>query len=358
MTTQTKKKIAKEISFDNVCAIAITDTHFSKENLEEVINIFEQFKGLALRCKVEYVFHLGDVFTNRVGQSLQTLLAFKTVLDSYKKAGLTLIAIPGNHDKTDLDSDDSYLDVFSNFDNFELIKSPTTAKVNGDIKFHFLPYFHNTYKDKLREFNIDEDKINILCTHQAINGVKNNDGTEVTDCESPEEFSKFDKVLVGHYHNASKIGNNIHYIGSSHQSNFGETISDKGFTIIYNDGSLAKYKSKFKKYIKIKLDVNDIDSIESALKLVDDHEEANYRFIFGGDKTDLDNLNLTKFTERGIQVLFENSEMNSEILKAENEELLQFDKGSLTKHLIKFSKLQNIESGKRNIGLKFMKELL
>lgn len=357
MTTQTKKKTAKEISFDNVCAIAITDTHFSKENLEEVINIFEQCKGLALRCKVKHVFHLGDIFTNRVGQSLQTLLAFKTVLESYEAAGLILVGIPGNHDKTDLDSDDSYLDIFDG-GAFALLKRKSTLQL-PNIDFHFLPYYHKIYSQELNAIRIlDDDKINILCTHQAINGVKNNDGTEVTDCESPEEFSKFDKVLVGHYHNASKIGNNIHYIGSSHQSNFGETISDKGFTIIYNDGSLAKYKSKFKKYIKIKLDVNDIDSIESALKLVDDHEEANYRFIFGGDKTDLDNLNLTKFTERGIQVLFENSEMNSEILKAENEELLQFDKGSLTKHLIKFSKLQNIESSKRNVGLKFMKELL
>jgi exonuclease SbcD len=354
MKTSLKKN--KQFSTDNVAAVVITDTHLTKDNCEQVIEIFEQCKNLALSCGVKQVQHLGDIFTNRVGQSLQTLLAFKKILSSYEEVGLEIIAIPGNHDKTDLDSDESYLEVFSEFSNFTLLNKPTTKKING-IHFHFVPYYHHTYTDRLSEIQTDEDNYNILCTHQAINGVKNNDGTEVTDCNSPSEFERFDKVLVGHYHNASKIGNNIYYVGSAYQSNFGESIEDKGFTVIYQDGSMAKVRSKFKQFIKVKLFATDTEGIEESLANVESGT-ANYRFVFAGKKTDLDNLNLTKFADKGIECKFESDEVGDEILRAENEELLQFDKPALQKMFLKFTKLQGIDNAKRSAGLKFIKELI
>jgi DNA repair exonuclease SbcCD nuclease subunit len=67
--------------------------------------------------------------------------------------------------------------------------------------------------------------INIMVTHIGFDGVVNNDGSEVESVLKPNKFSRFTRVLVGHYHNASKLGENVYYTGSVYQNNFGEDIT-------------------------------------------------------------------------------------------------------------------------------------
>ena len=85
------------------------------------------------------------------------------------------------------------------------------------------------------------DKLSILYIHEGINGAL----SQSSEKEVPANiFKPFDKVLVGHYHNRTKIkGTNIEYIGSSRQHNFGED-EEKGYTILYSDGSHKYVKNE------------------------------------------------------------------------------------------------------------------
>lgn len=341
-------------------SVILTDTHLKKDNLILVESIFEQAFQLAIKLNCYKVLHAGDWFTDRVGQNLQTLLCLKRILNRAFELKISVEGISGNHDKTDQNSEDSYLDIFDNYKGFRLHRNSEQPLFLDDygMTISFLSFFTLSYNERLsnisKKLKLLEYEKNILITHVGVNGVKNNDGSEVTEGIAQSDFKFFDKVLIGHYHDASKIGDNIHYIGSSYQANFGENITDKGFTVLYSDGSLKFFKSKFKKYIKVKLDASDNSSIQNELELHKDSED-NVRFIFQGKKTDIDKINLSKFTDEGIDCKFEVDELNEELFDAETNDFTQLDDKQILKHFFEYCKIQNVDSEKRRLGMKFLK---
>jgi len=337
-------------------AVVLTDTHLKRDNLDLVYNIFVQAYDLANLLGVDYVIHGGDFFTNRIGQNLMTLITMKKILGIFEGTGITLVGIPGNHDKTDLDSEDSYLDVFDNTVNFQLVRNFRCIKM-GDISVGFLPYFSNSYKARLKELETLREKVpyekSILITHVAFNGVRNNDGSVVEDAISPKDVKSWDKVLVGHYHDGSEIGKNIFYIGSAYQGNYGENIEDKGFTILMENGDIDFEPTNFPKYIKIKLDVN--DDVDNEIEMYGGKED-NVRFIFSGDKSEIHKVDQAKLSSLGIDCKFELNDINEEILKIESGDLKELDQKAIIKYFAEYCKIQGIDSISRKRGLKILKQ--
>ncbi len=337
-------------------AVVLTDTHLKKDNLDLVYDIFRQAMELAIELGVRRVFHAGDFFTNRIGQNLSTLLVMKRVLDLYRENKILLTGIAGNHDKTDQDSPESYLDVFEYHPNFELIREYSALSFAGDISVSFLPFFTDSFQGKLKKLRKEVKDLghstNILITHHAFNGVRNNDGSVVEDSNTTKSVKWWDKVLVGHYHDSSIVGDNVHYIGSAYQCNFGENIDDKGFTILNSDGSLDFEPSDFPKYIKIKLSVN--DDVDVELEMLDP-EKDKVRFVFEGDKSEIHLVDQSKLDQLGVDCKFELNDINEEILKVENGELQSLSKKSIFKYFFEYCKIQEIDSKKRSKGLKILK---
>ena len=232
-------------------ALMMTDTHLSKSNYELVVDIFQQAIDLCKAHKLSIVYHLGDFFTSREAQPLNVLYEAKYIFSMFVENNIELYIIPGNHDKVDLESELSYLDVVEKNNAIHLISSEYDLMLSKEVNVLFLPYFKEkgSYLERLEKVTklIRKDKKNILLTHISINGVQNNDGSGVENEIKQELFKKFDYVYVGHYHNKQDSGN-IHYIGSSHQNNFGED-SVKGFQFLMDDGSVKMIKSKFPEYI-------------------------------------------------------------------------------------------------------------
>jgi DNA repair exonuclease SbcCD nuclease subunit len=341
-------------------AVILTDTHLTKNNQELVESIFEQAIELAFDWGVP-IIHAGDWFTNRIGQNLSTLVSMQRTVESLERNQIICYTIAGNHDKTDQDSNESYVSLFSS-DNLVVFDDEATITLGDEgeqLLVGFLPFFTKSYIERLRNIEKAAEGTKkadrVLITHKAFNGVRNNDGSEVEDGVSPSEVKFWNKVLVGHYHDASKVGKNIHYIGSAYQGNFGENITDKGFTILSSDCSLELVNSEFPKYKKIVLDADDEDSIENELE-VHANSEDNIRFVFRGKKTDLDRINLSKFTDAGIDCKFESDEVNEEILNVEGSGFQMLDKKSISKHFIKYCKIQGIESNQMKKGLKILRD--
>jgi exonuclease SbcD len=339
-------------------AVVLTDTHKNKENLELVEHIFRQAVVLASEIGCKRIFHAGDWFTNRIGQNLSTLLSMKRVLEHADDNGVMIHGIPGNHDKTDQDSESSYLDVFSQFGVLQLFSSQG-YEVFGDVCVGFLPYFTSSYIDRLEELEAkvskQKAKKNILITHKSFNGVRNNDGSLVEDGVAPSRMKFWDKVLVGHYHDASEVGDNIFYIGSAYQANYGENITDKGFSILYSDGSIKFVQSEFPKYKKIKIDAADVSAIENELE-VHSNSKDHVRFVFVGKKTDLDKIVLSRFTDVGIDCKFESDDSLNSIIDVDGDNFTQFDMKTIVKHFLHYCKLNEIPADKRSLGLKILKD--
>lgn len=338
-------------------AILVNDVHLDKSNGELVRDIFHQLQTLAKKECVEDIIIGGDVFTNRSGQPLTCLTTWKDIVDDMYEKEIRLHIIPGNHDKTDADDERSYLDIYSHCN---LYRNAQIVKIRG-VEFVMVPYF----KDEkwLSEWQeVDTQRSGncpaILITHIGFDGVHNNDGSVVSSEIKPSMFQDYSKVLIGHYHNASQLGKNVFYTGSAYQNDFGENITDKGFTVIYNDGSIKFVASHFPKYIKQTIAADDTESLKNLLENYEGETYDHIRFVFVGKKTDCQKINIAEIQGRyGIDCKFLSNEEKEAIEISESDSVLCYDKKAVMKDFFKFCSDEGIKGAEMKYGVELVKNI-
>jgi exonuclease SbcD len=293
--------------------LVVNDVHLHLDTLATGKDVLRQAVELCSKLEIGYLVLNGDLFTERKGQPLEVLLTVLWFKELCFEHGITVLAIAGNHDKADLESEDSFLDFFHGGE-FKVYKKETCVKVSSQsypLYLHLLPYFPEagSLPERLRRLveKADEIKLfpkspgeHVLCMHAAISGVRNNDGSEVKNNLTADLFGGFASVVVGHYHNASTIGPNIHYTGSAYPRNHGED-NDKGFTIIYSDGSLKRIKAQFPEYNSYELSPAELTpEMMQSLRLEKESISNNLRVIVRATKAELKTYDLAPLLALGI----------------------------------------------------------
>jgi len=333
------------------------DWHLKKENIDEITDLVRQQCILAKELNAKYLACLGDIFDSRVAQRQEVLDAFSEILDMIKEYDIELWAIPGNHDKTVYTSYKSFLTAYKYHPNFKLIIiAGSLPFVKEGISLHFLPFFkEEMWVEEYNAFagyigNMDEAK-HILCTHIAVTGSRNNDGTMVTSTLSSKLFKDFYKVFSGHYHDQQKIGENFYHLPSIQQNNFGEN-SDKGFTVLYSDGSHQLFRSKFKEFIKVKIDLEQLEDGELTL-LAKKYQNSsdNIRFEITGPENSLKSLCKEDFTSIGIDIKTKCKEIEDDIIFAESEDIKEHTKDSIKEEFSEFCVKENLNHAQ---GFKYL----
>jgi len=351
-----------------VVGILVNDIHLDKDNGELVKDVFKQLIKVCKEYDTKCIFCGGDVFTNRSGQPLQCLTDWKEILELLTKNKLNIHVIPGNHDKTDSDDERSYLDVYSE-PCISLYRSATRRFINGAV-IVFIPYFkdekwveefervNSEIEDNFQEGDISSDMSIFMITHSGFDGVMNNDGSKVSSIIKPSMFKDYTKVLIGHYHNASKLADNVIYTGSAYQNNYGENIIDKGFTVLFKDGSTKFLPSKFPKYIKEVIEASDKESLRNLLEKYEGETYDHIRFVFIGKKTDCQKINISDIQSKyGIDVKFECDEEKEAIEISESDSVLSYDKKTVTKDFLKFCSENSIKGSKFKFGFDLIKKM-
>lgn len=344
-------------------AIIITDTHLNEKNIELNKSIFRQAKNIAINNGLKHIFHGGDIFDARKGQTDTLLKMFEDILDDLHKDDIVLIAIPGNHDKSDYSSMNSYLDPFKHHPAFKLIRSYGFEKTKN-YNLYLLPYFREadvypeTLSYLLKDYGVqlNQKKKHVLITHIAISGVRNNDGSLIENQLGENVFSKFDTVLIGHYHDKQKIGSKFHYIGSSMQHNYGEDLT-KGFTVLKSDGSVVLIEAEFPKYVTVNIDIL-TTSKSDIVSFINKHEnsEDNVRFVLFGKQEELKSIDQGIFKKAGIDVKFKPEEIVFNETEIEENHVISFDKKTIVDEFNNFIKINSINNEKQ--GLNYLKKCL
>lgn len=288
--------------------LKITDTHLSKYNNKLVEDVFNQMIIVSIEESVDLVVFLGDWFTSREGQSLSVLKSTEKILKNLQdNLVCNIVMITGNHDKSNQESDDSFLDSFFLDSSFKLgekskirlIKTPTTINMN-DVDLDFLPYYpekSGMIANKMKDYGLSGD---YLFTHCAIDGVRNNDGSIVEGSLKKELFDSYKKVFVGHYHDKQSF-DNVFYIGSAYQGNYGEDM-DKGVTILDTDeGSLIQVKLDTPMYQNIEVNALDFQSKIDEIKDMKS-KGVNVKVKLKGEREEVESINLSELKKIGVSV--------------------------------------------------------
>lgn len=254
-------------------ALCLSDLHAGKDNLDAFTANWNEALEVCKERGIKNVIVNGDLFQSRAGQTLDVLMAVHQALKNAEQLNIMVFLANGNHDKVNQESYDGYCNIFEGCPNVVVIPNTMVIGQIG-LSIHIISYFPETgsFMERLKNIsdNLNPGKYNILCCHEGISGGL----TQPRNDEVPAScFEGFDKVLVGHYHDAKIVeGTNIEYTGASRQHNFGEDIK-KGYTIIYLDGSTESVQNK----VNTRYHTVNVSSVEEA-------KEAIKRFDLSKDK--------------------------------------------------------------------------
>ena len=254
------------------CLLLLNDIHASKDNIPEFTANWREALDICRKMEIRDIALGGDLFLSRAAQTLDVLLAVHDALLLAAEYGMHVTMINGNHDKVNQESPRGYCHIFDQHDNVLVADDYIALPCPDGQRFilHMVAYFpeNGSFPEKLERVRLDPERLNYLYIHEGINGAL----AQSSDNELPAHlFEAFDKVFVGHYHNRCIIPKtHIEYIGSSRQHNFGED-EEKGYTVIYTDGTHEFIKNK----VNTRYKVLDVSAERAGLHLMDELREID-----------------------------------------------------------------------------------
>lgn len=173
----------------------------------------------------------GDLFHTRGNVKPSVLNPVFDLFRTICADGITIHAIPGNHDLEGKESDrlGNALTVLSGIENFNVYDEPTLV---GDC--FFIPWMEEPQELlKLANEKANEiSKLTLFC-HVGLNGVI---PSVMGGVINPEDFSKeFKYVFSGHFHNHVGFDSRVYSVGALNHQTWSDVGSLSGFLIVYED---------------------------------------------------------------------------------------------------------------------------
>lgn len=226
----------------------ICDTHFGCRNdspffLENALSFFENdFFTYLINNKITNVIHLGDFFDRRKYVNFHTLSEVrKRFIEKFEEHGITLHVTIGNHDTyyKNTNSLNSLKELISDkYSKINIYETPTVLNFDT-FCFGLIPWLTKENESEIVSF-INTCPCRMIGGHfeivgfQVIPGIKHHGGFNIS------AFSRFDKVLSGHFH-IKQSENNIYYLGTQYQMNFSDVYCTKGFHVYDTESDVLEF---------------------------------------------------------------------------------------------------------------------
>jgi len=288
---------------DNNKVLLFTDLHFKSYNVlgsvlskgkykdirfKNILNTLDKIFSIAKKKKIKRLIFLGDLFEDRPRIHMKEYgVVFNKFYDMKDRFEFWFVV--GNHDWIDEQEQIHSLIPFKEIG--KVFDKPTEIE---DILI--LPYLSDIKKIKKA---ISKTTKKYCLGHLGIQEAIMDSGYMIPK-ESKltvKDFKKFETVFFGHYHKHQQV-NNIIYVGSSLQQDFGERNEDKGIIIwdikenknkfIVLDSwkfyvvSLKEFKELIKQnkkdgFFKVEVEEHEIEDFKELLKKYEVYARPEYK---------------------------------------------------------------------------------
>jgi hypothetical protein len=230
--------------------------------LEESLKFFEeQFFPYLHQNNIKDVIHMGDLMDRRKYVNFNTLHQVKDrFIRFFADNNINLHITLGNHDTFYKNTNfiNSINELFGDSKNIILYDKPTELQFDT-LKIGIVPWITNDNENDCLDF-LQTTSASILVGHFEINGFEVVTNIRHSSGSDSEMFSKFDKVLSGHFH-LRQSKQNIHYLGTQYELSFGDVNSKKGFTILDTDTRELEFIENTRKIFNI-IKYDDVNGFE------------------------------------------------------------------------------------------------
>jgi exonuclease SbcD len=332
--------------------IIFNDVHLKSGNEEETLISTRHMVNYANENNIKTIVFAGDLFHSRSNQKESVLNACDEIFSIINGAGIRLIAISGNHDKTDYFSYTSFLDVYRFHPNFELYTKPTLIDIEGK-SVTLIPFFDDSIIVPMLEETKESD---ILISHFEMKGSSHLGKVSEKANITRRTLNKWKKTYLGHYHNTHEITKDIIHLASFRQQDFGED-NVKGFSLIYDDLTYTHIQGVFREFKKVTLDIDKLTPKE-IVKLIESNKQSQdaVRFEFIGSEAKLKSLDKSVFEGSGIDVKLNYTKVYaSEKEKEEPKLIKKFDLGTVVNAFKTFCEEKQLD---HKVGYKMLDEFL
>jgi DNA repair exonuclease SbcCD nuclease subunit len=198
--------------------------------LQDCLNVIDKVAEVCQDEEVEVVLFLGDIFEDwrRLDADVFQLV-FKR-FSRLRKWCDYLYILAGNHDQYNKAGDITSIAAFSEL--AQVVDHQWVTSIE-DLRIAFQPASEDI--ELVRSFSKSLPDIDLYCFHlglkEAVTGTNNLQGFgkySLTDL--PTEKAKL--CLGGDFHKRQKVAENVYYLGSPLQLNFGEAGQEKGLTLL------------------------------------------------------------------------------------------------------------------------------
>lgn len=338
--------------------VILGDTHFGIRNGSKVFSNYykkfydEVFFPFLLQNKIKTVVQLGDLMDNRKSIPVQSITdSKKYFFDKFDQYDIQLISFLGNHDilfKDTLEVNSPSV-LLKEYKNITIIDKPCTITINN-TEILVLPWIcQSNYKETMDL--IQNTTAQICFGHLELAGFAMYKGVISEEGMNASVFQKFEKVVTGHYHSRSNIGN-IHYTGVPYEMTWSDYNDQKGFyTFDLTQRNLKFEENPYKIFHKIFYDDTNEASLKDKMNQLKDYADTYIKLIIHKKENpylyDLFIDELYKANPIDITIIEDTQEVFSEELKEIDETqdtlttLYQYIDNLNSKDL-DFNKLKNV----------------
>lgn len=281
-------------------AVLISDVHYNITTLEIADKAMRIAIDKANSLDVPLIVcgDLHDTKANLRGECIEAMI------NTFNLCETETYILVGNHDKINEKSEKHSLNFLndlgeiedkSNWDNYvtegavTVISKPrfiNTIPFNG-MSAELIPYDHDT--KRLREHIKTLDPACLIIMHQGINSSNAGHYYQDKSALNKEDLAGF-RVISGHYHTRQSFdlpdSGKFDYVGNPYSLGFGEANDpEKGYQILYNDGSLEFVPTNLRKHVVLELTLAENPTLDS-----DFEKEDNFGLYLGLNALKIEDL--------------------------------------------------------------------
>jgi len=266
--------------------LLITDLHHgnstSEYDIKYQLDHLEWLKEIIKEYNCDGVINCGDTHDKRMIASFRIIELFKQKHREISEMVENMYIIAGNHDNYYTNSNQiTSLPSFFQSPNQILIQDEGFVDPSG--KLFFIPWINESNSERLSEFvRGNNRKGNFLFSHLEQGGFRHGGTFSKNNQLYISDFSKYDKVFSGHFHEKQEQGNLI-YLGNGYQKDFGEL--ERKFVHVLNEKTGEIIPIENRNWIYKKILIENEDSEETIKEKCFDIENKKVRIYIDSSDT-------------------------------------------------------------------------
>lgn len=222
---------------NNVKIVVIGDPHFKVDNIEDVTNFIEKLEQLVVAEQPDLCVVLGDVLHTHEKLFTEPMNKAYEMVKRLRDTSHVMLMV-GNHDYINNQqflSNKHWMNCFKEWQGVTVVDR-VVERIIKDRKFIFVPYVApGRFLEALNTISFSPSETVCIFAHQEFFGCKMGSILSVEGDKWPENYPQ---VVSGHIHSKQTL-HNVHYVGSSMQTAFGESEDNVIAVLSWGEDDIA-----------------------------------------------------------------------------------------------------------------------